>query len=283
MGRAVTGPLDLLERKADLIPRWFRSTWDVLRHGDRFDRVETFCFFVGYPRSAHSLVGQLLNAHPDAVISHELHTLRYLRPGFTREQIYSLILRRDRWFATERGREWTGYDYTIPSQWQGRWRDLKVIGDKKGGGTTRWLWESPKLLDELVDRVEDPVRAIHVVRNPYDNIASIARRAEGPDDLSQAVDNYFRFVETVERVRDRLGDRVIDVHLPELLAEPHDRLAEIVEALGLEASDDYLDACAEVMFDEPRATRDEVDWSDDLLDEVRDRLDRTGFLAGYER
>lgn len=51
---------------------------------------------------------------------------------------------------------------------------LQVIGDKKGGKTSEFLsgkqWQN--LSKELLDEVNLPVRLIHIVRNPYDNIAT---------------------------------------------------------------------------------------------------------------
>ena len=36
------------------------------------DRVKTFVFFLGYPHSGHSIVGSLMDGHPQIVISNEL-------------------------------------------------------------------------------------------------------------------------------------------------------------------------------------------------------------------
>ncbi|KAL9986836.1 hypothetical protein ACROYT_G001042 [Oculina patagonica] len=36
-----------------------------------YDGVETFVMFIGYPRSSHSLVGAILDAHPEIIIPHE--------------------------------------------------------------------------------------------------------------------------------------------------------------------------------------------------------------------
>ena len=49
------------------------------RHRDDFAAVRTFLLFVGHPRSGHSLVGSLLDAHPDVVVSHELDALEVRR------------------------------------------------------------------------------------------------------------------------------------------------------------------------------------------------------------
>ncbi|KAJ7379389.1 hypothetical protein OS493_016626 [Desmophyllum pertusum] len=40
-----------------------------------YDGVETFVMFIGYPRSRHSLVGAILDAHPEIIIPHEYDVL----------------------------------------------------------------------------------------------------------------------------------------------------------------------------------------------------------------
>ena len=59
--------------------------------GDYQD-IEKYCMFIGYPRSGHSLVGSLLDAHPYMLIAHELDALRYIQVGFSKKQLYHLII-----------------------------------------------------------------------------------------------------------------------------------------------------------------------------------------------
>ena len=53
----------------------------------QFDSIETYCGFVGYPRSGHTLVAALLNAHPEIVMANELGALDWLNKGLGRSQI----------------------------------------------------------------------------------------------------------------------------------------------------------------------------------------------------
>ena len=50
-----------------------------LSHADEllrlYDGVEAFVLFIGYPRSSHSLVGAILDAHPEIIIPHEYDLL----------------------------------------------------------------------------------------------------------------------------------------------------------------------------------------------------------------
>ena len=55
-----------------------------------------------------------------------------------------------------------------------------VLGDKKGGNTARQLIAEPHLLHCCEAFTALPHRYVHVTRNPFDNIATIAKRSEMP-------------------------------------------------------------------------------------------------------
>ena len=137
-------------------------------------QIESFCLFLGYPGSGHSVIGALLDAHPEVVISNEIHVLRLMQAGIPAERLFRMIAENARIFAFT-GRYWSGNRYAVRGQGQGRYRQLKVIGDKKGAGTTSQLNKHRDLLRVLSGRLGKPLRVIHVYRNPYDNIATIAR------------------------------------------------------------------------------------------------------------
>ena len=111
------------------IRRFIQSLAGGFAHRAAFRDLETFCTFIGYPRSGHTLIGSLLDAHPQAMIADELDALRYNQAGFSRRQIFYLLLRNSR-ISAAGGRERTGYHYRVPGQWQGRFEKLRVIGDK---------------------------------------------------------------------------------------------------------------------------------------------------------
>jgi hypothetical protein len=275
----VGGLIDLVRRKHDLVPDYASSWLDAVRKRSLLDGIETFCFFIGYPRSGHSLVGQLLNAHPNTVISHELNVLRYLKPGFAREQIYALILDRDRWFA-DRGREWTGYSYDVEGAWQGTWTDLEVIGDKEGAATSNWLAQDEDKLELLRERVEDPIRALHVTRNPFDNITTMAR--VGDISLASATRLYFRLADTCAWAREQMDEEeYLDVRHEDLIQHTARELSNMASFLGVEAPSEWLEPCAELVYDEPNRRREEVEWDEEVVEEIEQRLDRYPFLGDY--
>lgn len=262
---------------------YVRTAIGGVRHRRLFAGIESYCMFIGYPRSGHSLVGSLLDAHPEAVIAHELDALRYVRGGFRRNQIYELVLENDREF-TEAGRlAATGdYQYSVPNQWQGRWDTLRVIGDKRGGRSTVRLRERPQLLDRLQRLTGVPVRVVHVVRNPYDNISTMLRRAGKRGTLPGVIDRYFAAVETNVQLRASLPpDRVLDVRHEDLIASPGPTIERLVRFVGLEPRAGFVDDCASILFSSPRRTRQDAPWTPALRADVEKRMAPVDFLAGY--
>ena len=197
-----------------------------LRHRT-FADVERFCLFVGFPRSGTTLVGTLLNAHPDVVIAQELDALRYVRFGVrARPALFDDPA--PRWEFAATGFQWTGYDYTVPGQYQGRYQQLQVIGDKRAGMTTNRLRDRPELIDVLRRTVRVPLRVIHVVRSPFDTTATMARRRQC--DLSFAISHYARLAVTVDQVRNELAPgELLDFRYEELTANPQEQLRQLCE------------------------------------------------------
>ena len=110
-----------------------------LQHNSLYDSVETFVLFVGYPRSGHSLIGAILDSHPEIVIPHEFHLLANFNNFYKdpNEESYS---RRLRIFSALHSRSYNqsidgsrspnyrqGYSYYIPGSWQGKYgNQIKV-------------------------------------------------------------------------------------------------------------------------------------------------------------
>jgi len=246
----------------------------------QFDHVRFFCLFVGYPRSGHTLVGSLLDAHRYAIIGLELDALKYVRYGFSREQIFVLLAENSR-LQAGRGRQWTGYSYYVPNQWQGRAEQIRVIGDKRGGGSSRRLARDPGLLDRLRQRIGVPLKLIHVVRNPYDNIATMALRKDAAS-LEDAIRLYFKMTDTVARVRRNCAPgEFITVHHEHLIARPADTLQALCDFLELPADGQYLQDCSSIVFESPHHSRNKVAWAEEQLEDVARHCARYDFLADY--
>jgi hypothetical protein len=203
-----------------------------------------------------------------------------MKAGLPAERLFQMIAENARTFAFT-GRHWSGYRYAVPGQWQGRYRQLKVIGDKKGAGTTSQLNKHRDLLRVLSGRLGKPLRVIHVYRNPYDNIATIARRRR--DSIDAATNRYFRAAESVRMAKALLDDgAVFDLKQELLIEAPRDMLARLCPFLSVPAPDDYLEACSEILYPSPHRSRDAATWTAQQIAQVRERMAAYPWLKDCE-
>ena len=110
-----------------------------------YDDVETFVMFIGYPRSSHSLVGAILDAHPEIIIPHEYNLMSewngYKKAGLKRQNVqkYKLFFdlhqlsTKQAMFGIRASRNRTllsgkfTYTYNVPDLWQGGYQNrIKV-------------------------------------------------------------------------------------------------------------------------------------------------------------
>ena len=133
------------------------------------------------------------------------------------------------------------------------------------------------------ERVGVPLRIIQMVRNPFDNIATIAKKTTWLDGgLSAAADYYFDLADRASRVRAHLDDEeLLIIRHESLVLDAASVLAATLQGLGLSATPGYLDACASVVFDSPKRTRHQFDWTDELRRRVESRIESDELLRGY--
>jgi hypothetical protein len=255
------------------------SLREAERQSALFDGLQTYCMFIGYPRSGHSLIGSLLDAHENAAISHELNALNYLDGGFSERQLFALILENAKRSAAI-GRVWGKYSYAVPGQWQGRYKRLTVIGDKKGGESTRMIWDDANRLNRLRRDISLQQRYVHVIRNPFDNIATICR--DGVRNMEEAAEYFFDSLQINLAIAEAVGEgNVIHMRSEDLIADSRSELTRLCRFLGIEAGDDYLNACSGVITKSPSKTRHKADWPKGLRQSVRTKIERYDLLQGY--
>ena len=243
--------------------------------------LKSFCVFIGYPRSGHSLIGSLLDAHPDIIISHEANILSLVKEGRKDTDIFQTILENSRRNALL-GRRETGYSYDVPGQWQGRARNLTVIGDKKGGRTSLLLHEEPCLLDKLIATLNGlPLKILHVTRNPFDSIATMFRRRQPPL-LDDAIDLYCDLSVAVAETKNRIDPgAMLDIAHEDLIADAAAELQRICSFLGVAAEPEYVQSCAGIVYKTPNKSRYSVEWSGAQRTKVLNLIKTFAFLAHY--
>ena len=116
---------------------------------------EKYLFFVGYPRAGSTLLGQIINSHPNCLVSNEFRALdsiikdsrniddvmsaaaedaqKLFKAGLENHKNYNINKFQGKWKSTD-----FLYNNTLFKK-----RDIKLIGDKKAGSTTK-LYSSHK-------------------------------------------------------------------------------------------------------------------------------------------
>jgi hypothetical protein len=275
------------EEYSSLLPDYFRSFPSSSEGKSIFNAVHTYLMFVGIGRSGTTLIGALLDAHPQMIIAHQQCALKYLYPfPFSRGRIFCLLLRNSMNAARTGRQGGGGYSYAIPGQSQGNYDSIEVIGDKsRSAQSVVWLSSRPALLDELANRTQARIKMLHVIRNPYDTIArrSMRRRVS----LAKMTREYFTLTAQLQELMSWIDSdsgleiQRIPVHLEDIISNPKKQLAEICKRLGVSPAEDYLEACAGIVHQKPNEIRRSVKWPPTLISTIQQRLQGIPHLQRY--
>jgi len=275
-----------LRSKAHVVKSYIRSYRWARQNTEQFHDIQHYCLFVGHARSGGSLLGGLVDAHPNAVIADEVDIFPYIEAGFEREQVFHILLERSQHQASQgrskAGRENQQYSFLVPGQWQGRYETLQVIGNRKAGISTQHLRQSPNSYSQLRRLLGEKInlKLIFSVRNPFDTVSTMNIRSGR--DLVNGIDMYFSNCETIEVLRKRLPSTdFLAVRHEALLANPANELRQMCHLLGLPALPDYIQACSSILYQAPSHSRNKVDWSPELKETVKARIGQYEFLQGY--
>ena len=284
--------------------------------------IKVFLFFIGYARSGHSIVGSVLDAHPHIVVSHELQFMNkwdfnmfdMKNAGSISTRLYKKMYKNSLGSVMPRSirkQNSKGYSLSIKHSCQGSFDSyIDVIGDKSGGGvTTAYMSNRTIFLShyELLKRgLNIPIKVVHVIRNPYDNIATKYLYLIGVKDYKRAKDfvrhvkenktairpivsvlkgiiaRHFDMVQAVTELIKLIGrSNVLDVHQRDLVHHPRKTVVSITEFLGVKAEEDYLELCVNKIFKEVSYSRNLLVWPDELREMIEQRIKDYKFLEGY--
>ena len=183
----------------------------------------------------------------------------------------------------KKGNEWTNYSYEVPGGFHGMYSDLQVLGDKKGGQTTLRLRDDSSLLTKLQDVVKVPIALLHCVRNPYDNITSMALKSNRT--IDEVIEDYAWRVHCIDTLHSELpkGITFHELSNEALIANPAQVMTELLDFLGLPITQSYVKAIQAVVNDKPHRIAKTVAWSDSEKQRVKKLISSISFLKQYEK
>ena len=252
----------------------------------KFKKIHTFVMFIGYPRSGHSIIGALLDAHPNVTISMEWNVLFHLKFGYNRNMIFYSILNNSKEFTSKLNNTWTGYSYKVHNMWQGSSKEILVIGDKKGGRAIKIINKYPKILKKLERIINLPVKYIHVVRNPYDIISTRALKAYNGGrtpkiDLTFFINDFFEKAEIIWSLKNNFQLDIIDIYHEDLINNSNHTLQNLLEFINIDNVGNYLSECSKILYSKPNKSRFQVQWSKENINLVQNKMNKYSFLRRY--
>ena len=281
--------------------------------------IQRFVFFVGYPRSGHSIVGSFMDAHPNMIIAHEFMLFkRWITDNQLQNKpyLFNALFMDSYKDATvglrTKSSNSKGYSLDVGFPWQGRYdQQLLVIGDKSGGMTTFKFMENSTRFkhhyQQLLETVNIPVRVIHVVRNPYDIISTstlykqgkkfvanlkalfqnnetrtTAKKFDNERLLESETSDFFKWASAVTEIIEYIGsENVLEIHNSDLVNDPTVTLRNICAFLQVDCPVDYLEAVENKVFKKVSKTRELLEWPLRLRQAVEREKESFVFLNRY--
>ena len=272
--------------------------------------VEKFVVFVGYQRSGHTLIGSVMDAHPNILISNSLFLLRLCALNGVKERVFGNKIRlfntiyKDSFLLSTCGsRNGTaltkGYSLEVNGQWQGKFSQLRVVGEKSGGSTSLLLRHDRGVTcwKYFVDSIGIPIVGIHVVRNPFDMIAteslyrlSKVKETKASDlvygklrpGLTMLTEEATRVFKQANSVKDfNKKHPVVEIHIEDYIRDPKSTVLKICKGLGLPCPEDYVEECYNKAYGSVSRTRDLIEWEPEVIKSIQSNMQKIPFFHGY--
>ena len=208
---------------------------------EHLQNIETMVLFLGHAHSGHSVIGAIMDCHPEVSISNEANVAKLLLDHpLNKNQLESVLLYLSQNNAKSNSWHNTEYKYKIDNSFQGQTEAPQVIGDKKGGGTTRVLMKNPHLLDQLLDMYGDRIKFINVRRNPIDVVAAYAYYWEetiGPQHVERFIENDQANLDLQKRIQTA---NWLTIDQAEFTQNPTQIMGSIFDFIGVKYSNEQL-------------------------------------------
>ena len=101
-------------------------------------------------------------------------------------------------------------------------------------------------------------------------------------DLGTQIDRYFSLCETVMTIKkDYQKLAMIEIKQEEFIEDSFRTLNQLCKFLKLDPSDEYLKACAGIVYKSPHKSRHKVEWPKDLRQKVESKMTKFPYLKEY--
>lgn len=237
--------------------------------------LQAFVLVIGNSRSGTSIVGSILDSHPNMLCAHETEASRAFWRDWSRDEIVAEI-KANSAGAAENKRPSEGYEYGIQSAPKAQ---ITLLADKIWNPALLLLAGDVGLLRGLSETMGTPIKLVHCVRNPFDVIATMHRRSGAS--LDDRARWYFMHCDAAAALMARDEAPLHLIRNEDLTADAEGAAKGLFDWLGYGAEPAHLARVRGVVKPAPNLSRNTVTWPQELIGEIEARARHYTFLDGY--
>jgi len=238
--------------------------------------IKTVILFIGYGRSGHSVIANILNSHPNILISDEI--------GIIKENLKSktAIINRIINHGKKHPPRYNSINKVEYKEFNIPKTTINVIGDKHANQNTKYISRNFNLFENF--RVNSPnLKLIHVIRNPYDIITTKFIRRKNirwKGSLNKTINEFNVLASTVKKLKQ--NNSVLDIKLEELIYHPEENISMLFDYVGVKYNEELVKNLSGILLKKPSVTRNKLNWSKNQITTVQNIINIYDWLKGYE-
>lgn len=247
--------------------------------------LQTYVIFLRYKRSGSALLQNLIDSHPNAVFPRAEEAFANFEDQTKDEILYKLWRQAKKY--THRDFYANGYRYPIEGTGYVNQRGVLVAGHKSS--TRRFLEMDTDRFLAWRTKLGVPLSFVHLIRDPYKQIEARWqqkewRRKNAP--LHKLIDDLEPVLAANMQVRRDCNKGLgwyHKIYLEDLIQDPKKTMKNLGKFLKLPDSQDWLNRCSELVFDEDEVYGN-VTWTQIERDRIERLIEKYPlFLGRYTR
>ncbi len=237
-----------------------------------YKNIKKFVSFIGGVRTGHTLVGSLLDAHPNIDISIRQNPMLKLENNISRNSLFDIIIK----YCKKSKRKIGGYSYLINNSKRG---NIYVIGDSAATYKNMKKISNNKIFNKFCNYIRVPIYWIWVIRDPFETVQSACKISGKP--IDNVIERYEEAYLLSHKFCKKHKGKVIIVYLEELIKDPKKEVSKILDFIVVPYDKKYLDNCARFVFSNPHKVFNSKIWNKKQLNKVNNIIKNISELSCY--
>lgn len=239
--------------------------------------INNFLLFIGYPRSGHTIVANIVNTHKNILVSDEVGIMKH--NIIQKNKIIKSIIKRSKEVDIRYTSVYKNVDY---QKEEIKKEKIILIGDKHANKNTIFINKNFNKLISLQNIFD--VKLLHIIRNPYDMITTnfLRRGKKWDNNLYNIIDHFDILFSTVQKIKKYYN--VIDIYLEDLIYYPINNICYLFEELKFPIEDNiFLNRLTGKLIEKPNESRHLIEWKEDQVKLVENMFNKYEFLNIYKK